>query len=305
VRRGNHYPGYGRRDEMALKREKLQVTGYPSQEETKGPRWRDGLGRLRAGTIFGLPLFAVALLVPSIASAARPLFTDDAGTVGKGKGAIELGGEISSWKDRVDGIKVRGRGTEVSGAFIYGISEKVDVVVRLPYDWGIVWEDGATVFKEKGFSDPCIDVKWRFYEKDGLGLDLKPGITLPAGNEEKGFGAGQVTYGLTFIASKEWESFTLHFNAGYGRNENRRDERKDLWSASLAVSREVAKGLKVVGDLGFERNADRAVNTAPAFALIGLSYGVNDHIFLDGGLKMGLNKQEADHAVIVGITVSF
>lgn len=41
-------------------------------------------------------LLAGALIVPSPSYAARPLVTDDTGTVGKGKMQVELGAEVFS-----------------------------------------------------------------------------------------------------------------------------------------------------------------------------------------------------------------
>jgi hypothetical protein len=248
-------------------------------------------------------MVAMTLFIPSISFAARPLVTDDSGTVGKGGFQVELGVETFSWQDREDGVKFKD--TEASGVFTYGLLDNIDIVARFPCVWGKVKENGATVFDANRLSDISLEAKWRFFEKDGFGLALKPGITLPTGNDKKGFGTGRVTYGITFIASKELEPFGLHFNAGYTRNENKVDERKDLFSVSLAATYEVIKGLNMVGDIGTGSNTDSSISTAPAFALVGLNYAVNDHIMLDAGYKFGLNKQEVDYAITAGITFSF
>lgn len=252
-----------------------------------------------------LLLLAIVLKAPATSFAARPLVTDDTGTVGKGKTQIELGTEWFSWKDTVEDVRVKETGTEASGVFTYGLSESVDLVAGFPYVWSRAKENGETVFSDDGLNDISLEAKWRFFEKNGFGLALKPGITFPTGDYEKGFGTGRVTYGLTFIATKELEPFAFHFNAGYTRNENKVDERKDLWSASLAAAYEAIKGLNIVGDIGFERNADPTVKTAPAFALVGLNYAINDHVMLDAGYKFGLNKCEIDHGIIAGVTFNF
>lgn len=252
-----------------------------------------------------LLIVAITLCVPSVSFAARPLVTDDSGTVGKGKFQVELGIETFSRQNREDSVKIEETGTEASGVFTYGALDNIDVVAGFPYVWDKVKENGATVFDANRLSDIALEAKWRFFEKDGFGLALKPGLTLPTGNYEKGFGTGRVTYGITFIASKELEPFGFRFNAGYTRNENKVDERKGLYSASVAATYEVIKGLNLVGNVGFERNPDPAFKDAPAFALVGLNYAINDHIMLDAGYKFGLNKQEVDHAIIAGITLNF
>jgi len=250
-------------------------------------------------------LLAGALTVPSPSFAARPLKTDDAGTVGKGKVQVELGVESSSWKNTEDDIKIKEMEMEASCVFTYGLMDTVDLVAGFSYVWGKVEEDGETVFDANRLSNVSLEAKWRFFEKNGFGLALKPDITLPTGNHKKGFGTGRVTYGLTFVASKEIEPFAFHFNAGYTRNENRVEERKDIWSASVAATYEAMKGLNMVVNIGFERNADPTAQTTPAFALVGLYYAVNDYITLDAGFKFGLNRAEMDHAVIAGITIAF
>lgn len=251
-------------------------------------------------------VFFTFLLVVSTASfAARPLVTDDSGTVGKGNVQAEFGIEMSSAKDTVEDVRIKEKETEASGVVTYGIIDNIDIVAGFPYVWAKVKEDGETVFKTNRLSDISLEAKWRFFEKDGFGLALKPGITLPTGNYKKGFGTGRVTYGLTFIASKEIEPFGFHINAGYNRNENKLEEQKDLWSASFAATYEVLKGLNIVGNIGIERNADPEIKTAPVFGLVGVNYSINDNITFDAGVKFGLNRQEVDHAVIVGITFSF
>jgi hypothetical protein len=250
-------------------------------------------------------MVAMTLCVPSTSFAARPFVTDDSGTVGKGKFQVELGVETSSWKDREDGVKIEETGTETSGVLTYGVFDSLDIVAGFPYGWSKVKEDDVTVFDANRLSDIALEVKWGFFEKEGFGLALKPGLTLPTGNYKKGFGTGRVSYGITFVASKELGPFGFHFNAGYTRNENKVDERKDLWAASLLATYEILEGLNFGGNIGLEDNTVPSVKTAPAFALVGLNYAINDHIMLDAGYKFGLNKQEVDYAIIAGITFSF
>ena len=148
-------------------------------------------------------------------------------------------------------------------------------------------------------------MKWRFYEKDGLGIAIKPGITLPTGNEKKGLGTGKVTYSLHFIATKEFHPLEFHVNLGYIRNENKIDERKDIWHASLAMEVEVIKNLEIVGNIGVERNRDKTSKTPPAFLIGGVVYTLHKNFDLDFGVKTGLNKPETDITFLAGLTFKF
>lgn len=166
-------------------------------------------------------------------------------------------------------------------------------------------ENGDVIEKEDGVSDMSVELKWRFFEKDGLSLALKPGITLPTGDDDRGPGTGRVGYSLFFITTKEIEPWAFHLNLGYIRNENKVDERKDLWHASLAGEFEVVKDLKVVGNIGVERNPDKGSNTHPAFILGGLIYSISEDLDIEIGVKGGLNKPETDLTILAGIASRF
>lgn len=185
----------------------------------------------------------------------------------------------------------------------YGIEDNIDIVLGLPYQWKKVREEDSVISDEDGVSDMSVEIKWRFFEKDGLSLALKPGITLPTGREEKGLGAGRFAYSLFFITTKEINPLALHLNLGYKRNENKIDERRDIWHASLAAEVEAIKGLKAVANIGVEKNPDKASSIDPAFILGGIIYSITENLDIDIGIKSGLNKPEADYSLLIGITL--
>lgn len=251
-------------------------------------------------TFFSAVLIAIFLCSGTV-FAAHPLVTDDAGTMGKGKAQVELNFEYSSHKE--SGIKVNA--TDLNAVFTYGLTDNVDFILSLPYQFIKVKVEGETL-KENGMSDMSLELKWRFYEEKGVGdLALKPVITLPTGDEDKGLGNGRATFGMYLIASKEIDPLTLHLNIGYIRNENKFDDRKDLWHVSLASEIELMKQLKLVANIGMERNPDRDSNTNPAFILGGIIYALSDKVDIDFGVKAGLNKAEVDYALLAGLAYRF
>ena len=245
-------------------------------------------------------VFCSILFCSPSAYAAHPLITDDAGTMGAGKAQLELNGEYNH--DKEEGVTTKT--TQGNATFTYGLNESVDLVVGLPY-LHVKTSDDATSTTENGFSDTALEVKWRFYEHDDLSLALKPGVTLPTGDEDKGLGAGKATYSLFFIASKEMDPWAFHLNLGYIRNENTLDEEKNLWHASIASTYALTENLKAVANLGIESNPEKLVDTDPAFLLGGLIYSVSDKLDLDCGLKYGLTGAETDYTVLAGLTWKF
>ncbi len=240
------------------------------------------------------------LLWSGLAFAAHPLITDDTGTQGKGKFQLELNGEYGH--ENENGIVENT--TNIATALTYGIVDNIDVVLGIPYQY-IRIRDSESTTRHDGISDVSIDLKWRFYEKDGLGFALKPGITLPTGDDERGLGAGRTTYGLFFITTREMKPWAFHLNLGYKKSENRINERKDLWHASLAGEAEVAKDLKAVVNIGVERNPGKEATTHPAFILGGFIYSLNERLDIDAGVKAGINKAETDYSLLAGLTYRF
>jgi len=116
---------------------------------------------------------------------------------------------------------------------------------------------------------------------------------------------GRIIYSLYFITTTVIAPWAFHLNLGYIRNENRLDEREDIWHASLAGEVEAVKNLKVVGNIGIERNTDKTSNKHPAFILGGIIYSITENFDIDFGIKRGLNKPETDYSILVGIAFKF
>ncbi len=244
-------------------------------------------------------LFTVHYSLLTVSYAAHPLITDDTGTAGKGKFELEIGGEYGHEKE--EGVKEDT--TEIVSVFVYGITDNIDVELSVPYTYIRTKEAGTTT--EDGISDIEINLKWRFWEKDGLSFALKPLISLPTGDEERGLGTGRITYSLFFFATKEVKPLAFDLNVGYIRNENKVDERKNLWHASAASRMDVVGNLNVVVDIGIETNTDKSSDTHPAFILGGIIYSISEKLDIDFGIKTGLNKAETDYALLAGTTLRF
>ncbi len=139
-----------------------------------------------------LSSISMILFFCSQSFAAHPLVTDDTGTQGKGKFQFELNGSYGRNKDNGVATKT----TQISTALTYGLSDTADIVFTLPYEH-IKKEDSGVVTKGDGISDISFEIKWRFYEKDGLSFGFKPGFALPTGDEGKWLGACKAAYHIS------------------------------------------------------------------------------------------------------------
>jgi hypothetical protein len=255
---------------------------------------------------FAIGLIYIALMLVACTSwAAHPLITDDTGTQGKGKFQLELNGQYDWDEEDEEGVAVKSNGGQAAATLSFGVAENVDLVFSMPYVWGRTEVNEITEYDEKGISDAVLEVKMQLFEKNGFSLAFKPGISFPTGNEEKGLSTGKVGGHLFLIASQEIGSWAFHTNLGFIRNENEADEHKDIWHASLAATWEVIKDLKLVANVGAEKNPDEDADNDPAFLIGGVIYSIKENFDIDLGVKCSLSKAETDISALAGIAFRF
>jgi hypothetical protein len=244
--------------------------------------------------------FLVVIVSCGLSFAAHPLITDDTGTQGKGRFELEIAYEFEHEDN--DGVEEDLHQTLFTVS--YGIIDSMDLVVGIPVQHIRAKEAGVTS-TEAGVADLVLEVKWRFFEKDNFSFAIKPNLSLPTGDDSRGLGSGEVGGGAFFIATAEFEPWTFHFNAGYGRAENTADEREDIWHVSLASEFGATQWLTLVANVGVEENSDRASDTPLAFIIGGAVFPITENVDLDLGLKGGLTDPESDFALLTGATFRF
>lgn len=269
---------------------------------------------------FTAAFFSFLLFSAVPAFGAHPLLSDDTLTLGKGKVQIE-----TSYKyDRDDNNGVKTQSSQPQIQLTYGIRDTLDAVVTVPYLF-VRMEQGGNTTSVDGFGDISAALKWRFYgEKEkGLQFAIKPSLTFPTGDEQKGLGNGQSSsgasyiykfdrqsYGVNFIGTYEKEEWCVSANAGYQHNRYglQSDEdayRHDIWSASLSGQYEIFEKVWLVGEVGVLSNPNVTSDTPPAYILGGFIYELTKSIDLDIGYRYGFNKPAVDYSILAGITIRF
>jgi hypothetical protein len=248
--------------------------------------------------------FWAFLLVPAAAWAALPLITDDTATQGKGKSQLEVG-VVYDWDSESEGgTAIRETDYAIFSTLTYGITDPIDVFITVLYAWSQVKTEDSSI-TAGSMSDTALGVKWRLFEKDGLSFAVKPGMIIPTGNEDKGFGTGKVDYGTYFILTKEVDPWAILANLGYIRNENNVNERKNLWQILLATTYEMFKNLKLCAEIGAMTNTDKTTEVEPSHTQVGFIYSAMKNVDISLGVQYGLNKPENDWALLPGVTYRF
>ncbi|EAT59064.1 transporter [Chlorobium ferrooxidans] len=251
-------------------------------------------------------VFIFTLLVSTNAYATHPLVTDDTGTQGKGKFQIEINSEFAS--DSRDGGTEKEHSGEAAAALSWGIADNIDLVTALPEKWLSIKSNGITSQDASGIGDMTIEMKWRFFDDEttGLSFALKPGITIPTGNAQKGLGSDLFQESLLLIATRAARLGAVHCNLGYSRIEKGDDNaRNHIWHASIGTEINVTGDLRAVLNSGIETNEAKASKKHPAFLLGGVICAVAESLDLDFGLKYGLNEAETDTAFLAGLAARF
>lgn len=212
------------------------------------------------------------------AYAAHPLITEDTGTQGAGRRQLEAFGEQTRGDGRRDEL--------YAGVFSYGVGEAADAQIGLP-----AYRDGA--------GDVSFDLKWRFLERGPLSFALKPGVTLPTGDEGAGHGTGKATWGSLIIVSYAPGALALRAHAGWRRNENQLGERESLHQVAAAATYALGR-LRWVGELARETNRAPG-GRAAGYTTVGAIWSMTPGVDLDLGWRRGYGGAAGDVTLLLGV----
>jgi hypothetical protein len=241
-------------------------------------------------------LLALLLALPAAGWASHPLITEDTGVLGSGVWQLEVHGEQA--RDSENGVT--SRALDASAVLSYGLSAQADLQVELPY---VKEEAGTQTVKGRG--DATVSLKWRFFEREGLSLVLKPDLYLPTGRDELGLGAGRTRWALNAVAGYAFGRIELLAHAGYLDNRNTLGERESLRHASVAALFSASDRLKLALDLGRDTNPDPASGASLREMVLGLLYALSEDVDLGLGVKWGLSEAADDRALLAGVKLRF
>ncbi|HEX2531518.1 MAG TPA: transporter [Burkholderiaceae bacterium] len=230
------------------------------------------------------------------AYAGHPLVTDDAFTQDKGNHQFEANSDRSWLQDDVS--------QSGSLTYAYGVERRVDLFVNVPFSFST----------PTGMNDVAIGAKWRWFEDGALHLALKPELTLPSGDDDKGLGNGRANFGATLIGTYDATPWVWHGNLAlrqnrYAAQADQDAQRTLLARISAAVWYVANDHWKLVADTGVMHNPDKNGADAMSYVLGGAIYSPHKDIDIDVGMKFGLGCRDcaaqARHQVGVGVTWRF
>lgn len=238
-------------------------------------------------------LILVLAGLPRLVHAFEPLNTDDAGTIGKSVNQIEqyfyfLHNNTAGNPGGVatPGKEFRGLGDAKAFPFTYtyGISDTTEIAFSTTY---YATPRGSY----SPFSNQVISLKWRFWGdgQTGLGMAVKPAITLPASTsqQEEGLGLANTNYEFNYIISYYWERIQVHTNISYARNPYNTNYpisgtfspyQINLVSGSIAPVWIVNSWLKLALDIGSSINTSSNAAAVNDYGMVAAIFSINKNV---------------------------
>jgi hypothetical protein len=246
----------------------------------------------RFGTVSLALVFCLMLSGPALAT--YPLGNEGPVTTEPMAVDLEVNLEYDSYSE--------GTETTFSASVTTGLFPDLDISLWLP----IVSVSPDEGDSESGVGDAEIMFKWQFMkEENGMpGLAVRGVAKLTSGDEEKGLGSGEMDYSLILLGSYKLEPVNLYATLGYTWvGEPPGVDLDNVVSLSLAVEYPLNEKLDLVGRLAGE--SGQGDEDAPIFILGGASYAINDVLYVDGGIRLGVTDTAPDWSIILGAGFSF
>ncbi|MBI4744960.1 MAG: transporter [Deltaproteobacteria bacterium] len=249
---------------------------------------------LKKGVVLSCVL---VFLTAGIASAYRPLTTEDAGVAGKGVAQAELSWDNIKWKN-----------SDKEEIFllvsIYGLTENLELSVEIPY----LYHKPASRPSEEGTGDIKIVAKYLLVPggTESPAFAVKGVVKMDNGDYGRGLGSGDKDYSIVAALSETVGQLTGHAQIGYtwiGKNKDNNLREITFYGAALDYA--ASDDLHLLCEFSQSHNQDSAASEDPRSALSGLTYKVSDSLVVDAAYRWGLNDSAPYTGTTVGVSVTF
>jgi hypothetical protein len=232
-------------------------------------------------------LLALSVLPPAPSWAARPLDTEDTGTLDPGQADLELSANLAR----------QGDGDAAGGKAVLAVGLWPGLEVRLESTLLVL--DPAGEPARAGAGDSLLGIKYRLLDEAPAVPATLVGLTLrlPTGDASRALGTEGFDVGAVAVASKTLGAVVLTGNAGY--TVVTQDRAADFWTLAASLEYRTAAAWSLVSE---------AVAMLPAggpgavVLRAGGVWGLAPRIALDGAVGVGLTPASSDVTITVGVT---
>lgn len=230
-----------------------------------------------------------------VSEAARPLSTDDTGTVEKGEFELETGYEY---------VKQNTEENNFSIVLTSGVLKNMDIGIEIPYNF---------IEKKKsdnvdGIGDIMVCSKYRLWKETTSYPAGAVSFTVKSqtGDEDKGLGSGEVSYEVNSIFTKNFNSLVGHLNLGYTfKEEPEGKDVDDIFGYKFALVYPVNEKFNLMNEIVGETNFEGDFDDNPCEGLVGFNYAISNNVVYDFGVGYQMSKSSPDYKITTGITTTF
>jgi hypothetical protein len=223
-----------------------------------------------------MTLVVCAFFLFSVVFASRPLSTDDAGTVEKGKTEIEVAYDFI--QAVADEDNIHSAGLQIK----HGITDNLDLAIAFPY----------SISPIRGTESVSLGIKLSFIKEE----ENKPGLSMTLFVEP-----GDAEYYLNGIFTKTFNDISLHINFGYESTGTSGES--GTYTYSTACEYKISDSIGVAGEIIGSTEETFIHHTIST--LIGLKFTLTDFIIIDAGAGINLSDENKPVHVTTGLTLSF
>jgi hypothetical protein len=250
----------------------------------------------------GTLVTAACLIGVPQADAGRPLVTDDADPVERGRIEVEAGVELET--------STQSYSLTAPFSFGFGVTDWLELAIKP----SVLYQDDqdASPRRVAGVGDLVLEAKARLpFKPLDLDLALVPNLKIPTADEDRGLGTGKVDGGVVFVMTKAFtETRKLHFNVGYtavGKTSNV-DLQDQLFfglAGETSIPGLAEERLQVVAEV-FGTTAEEEGGPGDIQGHMGVRYLVGDDLILDAAIGRSFTAQPpVELFATVGLTWTF
>lgn len=225
----------------------------------------------------------VLTLVTSSFAGKKALIWDDTETLGTGNYQNENYFFYKKYTDETDGSYIFN--------FTYGYNDKTDIALNVPFGYLKNYENAYS-----DISDPFVEVKYRFYEKNGLKFAIKPFLGIPV-KKDSDFSEGHLSYGITLVSQADFEKLTFYANSSFMVHKDRILGQNEFFQ-SISAEYSLIDNLSVITTF-FLSSYDKTEKGG----LVGIGYS-KGRVEIGVGIGKVFN-QNNDYSFYGGITFKF
>ncbi|WP_229448850.1 transporter [Massilia sp. CF038] len=233
----------------------------------------------------------------------RPDFVESSNVVGKGRFQIET--SIAGERSNNDGVRARLLSTPT--LLRIGVSDTLEL--RVETDGRLqsrVSVDGGPTFKTNGYADTAVGIKW--HARDAVGSAPSIGVLahLDLDSGSSPFRANGQGGSLRVVG--EWDlpdGFSLGVMPGLSWQRDDNGARYTAGIFGVVLGKEISAELRGFVELSAPHIAKSGRGGSEATIDVGLAWLLAPTVQLDTAFSGGLNRQTADQALTVGLSVKF